>query len=127
MPFNPDLPKQTLEVIFSRKTVKISHPSITFNTVPVARTTCQKHLGLNLDEKLSFYDHTNANIPKVNKGIGIIKKFPNTLPRDSLLTICKSFIKPHFNYCDIIYDQLNNEIFCTKIECIYPYHNWRKK
>ena len=49
MNFNPDLSKQVQEVIFSRETVKVSHPSITFNTLPVARTTCQKHLGLYLD------------------------------------------------------------------------------
>ena len=52
------------------KDYKISHPYITFNTVLVARTTCQKHFDLYLDEKSSFYDHINAN-----KGIAIIKSF----------------------------------------------------
>ena len=118
MTFNSDLSKQAQEVIFSRKTIKVRHPFITFNTVPVARTTCQKHLGLYLDEKLSFYDHINAKISKANKGIGIIKRLSNTLPRKSLLTIYKSFIRPHLDYCDIIYDQPNNESFCTKIEHI---------
>ena len=48
MNFNPDLSKQAQEVIFSTKTVKVSHPSITFNTAPVARTACQKHLAYTL-------------------------------------------------------------------------------
>ena len=109
--FNPDLSK---EVIFSRKTVKISHPSITFNTVPVARTTCQKHLDLYLDEKLSFYDYVNAKISKANKGIGIIKRLSNTLPRNFLLTIYKCFIRPHLHYCDIIYDQPKMKVFVPK-------------
>ena len=52
MIFNPDLSKQAQEVIFSRKTNKISHPNTTFNAVPVARTSCQKYLDLYLDEKL---------------------------------------------------------------------------
>ena len=78
------LHKQAQEVIFSRKTVKVSHPSITFNTVPVARTACQKHLGLYLDEKLNFHDHINAKILKANKEIRIIKWLSNTLPRKSL-------------------------------------------
>ena len=41
MTFNPDLSKQAQKVIFSRKIVKISHPSITFRTVLAqhARTT----------------------------------------------------------------------------------------
>ena len=42
----------------------------------------------------------------------------NNLPRNFLLTIYKSFIRPHLDYSDIIYDQPNNESFCTKIECI---------
>ena len=72
--FNPDLPKQAQEVIFSRKNNKINLPTTTFNTIPVAHTPYQKHLGLYLDEKLNFYHHINVKISKVNKGIGIIKR-----------------------------------------------------
>ena len=111
MTFNPDLPKQAQEVTFSRKTVKISHPSfkisLIFNTLPVARITCQKHLALYLHEKFSFSNHINAIISKANNGIAIVKNLSNTLPRNSLLTIYKSFVRPHLDYCDIIYDQPN--------------------
>ena len=47
-----------------------------------------------------------------------MKRLSNTLPRKSLLTIYKSFIRPHLDYCDIIYEQPNNESFCTKIKHI---------
>ena len=73
MTFNSELSKQA-QVIISRKPVKTYHPSITFNTVPIAHKTFQKHLGLYLEEKLSFYDHINAQNSKANKGIGITKK-----------------------------------------------------
>ena len=102
MIFNPDLSKQAQEVIFSRKTNKISHPT-TFNTVPVARTSFQKHLGLHLHEKLNFSHHINIKTSKANKGIGIIKRLWHILPRQSLLTIYKSFTRPHLDYCDAIY------------------------
>ena len=118
MIFNPDLSKHVQEVMFSRKTNKISHPTTTFNTVPVARTSCQKHLGLHLDEKLNFSQHINIKISKANKGIGIIERLSHILPRKSLLTIYKSFIRPHFDYWEVIYDQPNDESFCTKIERI---------
>ena len=85
MTFNPDISKQAKEVIFSGKTVKICHPSITFNTVPVPRTTWQKNLSLYTDEKLSSYDHINAKISEANEGIGTIKRLSNTLLRNSLL------------------------------------------
>ena len=61
MIFNLDLSKQAQEVIFSRKTNKISHPTTTFNTVPVACTSCQKHLRLYLDEKLHFRQPNNES------------------------------------------------------------------
>ena len=97
---------------------KISHPTTTFNTVPVSRTSCQKHLGLYLDEKLNFSQHINIKISKANKGVGIIKRLSHILPRKSLITIYKSFIRPHLDYCDVIYDQPNSESFCTKIDRI---------
>ena len=40
----------------------------------------------------------------------------NVLPRNFLITISKSFIRPHLDYGAIIFDQPENEIFCTKIE-----------
>ena len=118
MIFNPDLSKQAQEVIFSRKTNKINHPTITFNTVPVFCAPCQKHLGLYLNEKLNFNHHINVKISKANKGIGIIKRLSHILPRKSLITIYKSFTRPHLDYCDVIYDQPNNKSFCSKIEPI---------
>ena len=44
--FNSEISKLGQEVLFSGKTVKLSHPSITFNSVPVARATCLKNLDL---------------------------------------------------------------------------------
>ena len=41
--------------------------------------------------------------------IGIIKRLSVNIPRDALLRIHKSFIRPHLNYGDIIYDKSNNE------------------
>ena len=118
MIFNLDLSKQALKVTFSRKTNKISHPTTTFNTVPVARTPFQNILVLHFDEKLNFSHHINVNISKANKRIGIIKRLSHILPREALVTIYKFFIRPHLDHCHVIYDQPNNEIFCSKIERI---------
>ena len=55
---------------------------------------------------------------KVNKTIGLLRKLQNTLPRPSLLTIYKSFIRPHLDYSDVIYDQAYNVSFQKGIESI---------
>ena len=52
------------------------------------------------------------------KMIGIIKRLPVNIPRDTLLRIFKSLIRPYLDYGDIIYDKPNNESFKNKIEKI---------
>ena len=116
--FNPEVTKQAQEVIFSRKSQKVTHPTVYLNNSPVTWSSSQKHLGIHLDEKLNFIHHIKEKISKANIGIGVIKKLNNTLPRKTLLTIYKSFVRPHLDYGDIIYDQPNNENFCNKLETV---------
>ena len=105
---NPDPNKQAQEVIFSRKINKINHPPLCFNENLVKSSTTQKHLGMKLDAKLDFSLHLKNVENKVNKTIGLLRKPQDTLPRTSLITTFKSFIRPHFDYGDIIYDRAYN-------------------
>ena len=50
--------------------------------------------------------------------VGTLKKLNSILSRFSLLTIYKSFVRPHLDYGDIIYDQPNHESFCQKLESL---------
>ena len=45
-----------------------------------------------------------------------LRKFHTVLPRHSLLTIYKAFIRPHLDYCDVIYDKIFNEPWHKKLE-----------
>ena len=95
MRFNPDPNKQAQEVIFSRKINKIDHPPLYFNQNLVKSST-HKHLGMVLDTRLDFNLHLKNVQNKVNKTIGLLRKFQNTLPRTSLITIFKSFLTLRF-------------------------------
>ena len=66
----------------------------------------------------STYQQNNSAVSKVNKGISVIKKVRHNLPRKSLVTIYKAFLRPLIDYGDIIYDQPQNESFCEKIESV---------
>ena len=55
---------------------------------------------------------------KVNTTIGLLRKLYNILRRSALLTIYKSFIRPHLEYGDIIYDQAYNASFHQKLELL---------
>ena len=114
MIFNPDKSKQAQEIIFSHKIQKVIHPSAIFNQMPVVWSYCQKHLGINLDEKLNFSNHFKEKISKAKKGIDILRNLYNVLPRNSFTTNDKSFIRPHLDYSAITFDQSENESFCKK-------------
>ena len=55
---------------------------------------------------------------KCYKLIEVIKKLSVNLPRDELLRIYRSFIRPHLNYGDVIYGNPNNETSKNEIENI---------
>ena len=62
--------------------------------------------------------HLKSIFNKVNKTIGLLRKLHNTLPRLPLITINKSFIRPHLDYGDVIYDQAYNFSFHQKLESV---------
>ena len=93
MSFNPDPSKQVQEVLFSNKVTKANHPNIMFNGNTVQKSANQKHLDLILDEKLTFNDHITSKLAIVNKLTSTLRKLYHYMPRDSLVTIFKSFIR----------------------------------
>ena len=118
MLFNPDPTKPAQEVIFSKKKKTQTHPIISLNNIQVEKVPYQKHLGILLDEKLNFKQHVDSAILKMNKGITVARKLRHSLPRQSLLTIYKAFLRPLIDCGDIIYNQPQNESFCDKTESV---------
>ena len=103
MCFNPDPTKQAEEILFSQKLKKPYHPPIYFGVTEVKRVSDHKHLGLILDSKLSFVKHISEKLSTARKGIGIIKHLAPYLPLKSRDQIYKMHVRPHLDYCDIIY------------------------
>ena len=94
--------KQAQEVFFSRKIKSQNYPCLHFNNNPVNQTPLQKHLGMYLDLKLDFLEHLKNIQAKVNKPTALLQKLQTILPRPTLLTIYKAFIRPHFDYGDTL-------------------------
>ena len=108
MSFNPDCSKQAREVIFRRKD---SRPSFNFHESIVYQITSQKHLGIILENCLTFEEHLRLVFSKINRTIGLLRKLQCLIPRYylllyiSLLTIYKTFVRLHLDYGDIIYEK----------------------
>ena len=87
MSFNPDPSKQAQEIIFSRKSKRSTHPPLIFNNNNFSQTYSQKHLGVILDFKLTFEEHLNNVLAKLNKAVGLLRKLRSLLARTTLITI----------------------------------------
>ena len=48
----------------------------------------------------------------------MIRKLQPVISRPALLTIYKSFLRPHLDYGDVIYDRAFNESFQNKLESV---------
>ena len=108
MSFNTERTKPAEEVIFSQKTENIADPNLFFNNLPIVKIASQKHLRLNVDVRLMFNDHINEKMGKAMKGADLLCRLQYFLLCSCVLTICKSFIRSHLDYGDVIYDQLSN-------------------
>ena len=104
MIFTLDLSKQTQEVMFSRKIKKLLYLTLLFNNIPLSNSLLQKDLGLTIDIKLNFSEDRKSITKKNSKTMGLLLNFQHILPRSSLLTIYKSFIRSQLDYADTIYD-----------------------
>ena len=103
MEFNPDPTKQANEVLFSCKRTPQNHPHLFFNGVQVTQVNEQKHLGLILENNLSFEKHLDGKMRKAKKNIGILKHLSKYLPLKTLDQMYKALVRCHLDYCDMIY------------------------
>ena len=84
----------------------------------MSQTNSQKYLGVTLDLKLTFEEHLLNVFKTVNRTIGLMRKLQSVLPRITLVTIYKAFVRPHLDYGDILYDQAFNNSFHDRLESI---------
>ena len=86
MSFNPDPTKQAQEVIFSRKTTKKIHPKIFLITFQFIKPIFKNIWAFHLDSKLSSDLYIKTILTKVNRTIGLSRKFQQVLPSPSLIS-----------------------------------------
>ena len=105
---------QAQNIIFSRKKSAATHPFF-FNNSEIKLISNQKYLRVTVDSKFSLNEHVNDKSHLANKDVGLLRKLQTILPRTSLLTIYKTFIRPLLDSADAIYDQSSNASFSKKI------------
>ena len=80
------------------------NPNIKLNQKTIRQVTKAKLLGVSIDAELSWASHINdIIIPKVLRGLRILRTFRGTLPTEQLVSLYNALILPHFDYCSIIW------------------------
>ena len=122
MLFNPDISKQAVEVIFSKKNHEAGLDPLLFNGIPVKTVDKTKHLGMILDKRLSFENHVTEKIKTANKGISVMKRLYPYVPRRALEVIYKLYVRPHIDYGVVVYHMPDKEskTFDSENDTIHP-------
>ena len=101
--FNPA--KTELITLTNKRTPDIRQ--LTFGNVVLEPRTEHKHLGVILQNNCKWENQINFIISKTKLQVACLRSFKYKLSRKSLEIMYKSYILPHFDYCDTIWDNCN--------------------
>jgi hypothetical protein len=91
---------------------------LTFNNIDLEAQTEHKHLGITLQNNFKWDTHIALLLGKVNMLISCLKSYKYRFTRKSLEILYKSFVLPHFDYGDIIWDNCS-EALATLLEDLH--------
>ena len=98
--------KKTKYVIFGTRNTLEHVPqdlNIKIGSEKIERVKHMKYLGMILDEKLTFDEHVHQTYTKASQKLGILRRSREYLDTTTSLTLYKSLVLPHLDYCDIVY------------------------
>lgn len=106
MEFNPD---KTKYMVVSSDIESRTNPTLELNGTDLEKVHNYPQLGLYLNDKMNWEEHINHAINKANKKMGVIWKLSKDIPRYAVENIYTSYIRPHLEYCCIIYNNCTAE------------------
>ena len=86
-------------MLFHKQNKIINKLNLRINNNIIIETDKLKFLGLHISSRLSWDSHIKEVSTKITRTTDIIKKLQLTFPKNILLSIYKSLILPHINYC----------------------------
>ena len=93
---------------FNTRTGLLNNISLKINGQTLDIVDSYKYLGVILDEKLSFQKHLYHIAGHINYKLRKLREIRNNIRNTTAVTIFKSLIKPHRDYCDIVWDAAGN-------------------
>lgn len=98
-------PAKCCQMLISRKKNSLPPPCILVGGTPLTVVSSVRYLGLQFHSDLSWSPHVANLCIKARKLIGLLyRRFGKHADSVTLLQLYKSFIRPHLEYCSIVWD-----------------------
>ena len=107
-------PIKTKLINFSRK-LNPTYLPLLFSGQPLSDSSTHKHLGITLQRDGRWDSHIRNLIQKCRTLVTVLKTYKYRLSRKSLEIMYKSFILPHFDYADVVWDNCSAK-FSNELE-----------
>ena len=104
--FNPS--KTKLMTISNRR--QINTLPLYFDDQILTETPMHKHLGVILQNNCKWDNHIDSVVAKCRLLIACLRSFKYTFSRKTLTTLYKSFILPHLDYADVIWNNCTDRL-----------------
>ena len=112
--FNPE---KTVYMVYSRSGKHVEHDPIVFSGVNIKQVTFHKHLGIVLNNRMSWENHVTYIVERVSTRINMMRRVQNVAPRNCLEVLYKSFVRPLFDYGDVLFPHIS-VTQCKRLEQI---------
>ena len=83
------------------------HPPLQLANYILSEEDSHKQLGLIFHRSLSWHTHVLSLYHKVITWLNVLRKLRLSVPRYTLLILCRSYILPLLDYGDVIYDNIS--------------------
>lgn len=82
--------------------------NIKINSTVIEKVCIFKYLGIQIDDKLKFFERINYTVSKIAKKIYFMKRTCKYLRKYYKIMVYRSIIEPHFIYCPTIFFIMND-------------------
>ena len=103
-------PTKTKYLIFSKKLERQQYQPLYLQNKELTEVETHKHLGLTLNNTLTWDTHVNKICTEASRRIASIKRLPNSITPLTKLHIYCTFIRPVLEYGNVIFDNCSAKV-----------------
>ena len=112
-------PLKSAVIVFFTSRMDYHPVCITINGETIKQTTCHRHLGLQLDESLSWSPHVDYVCKKLSQRIGLLHRFRRQLSSPTIRDIYVATAMPVADYACVVGGPGIKKSDCEKLERVH--------